>query len=79
MLSIIFQFLLACENWQTLKPSRRMNCCTNPDEELNPKTKDANLPAVEEPSKSPPLILTTHKTIAVFNGLGSIFIGGVNS
>ena len=69
MLSIIFQFLLACAtstNAQT-EPSDE-TVVPIPTKELNPETKDANLPAVEEPSKSPPLILTAHKTIAVFNG-----------
>ena len=69
MLSIIFPFLLACATSanEQPKPSDE-SVAPISTKELNPETKDANLPAVEEPSKSPPLILTAHKTIAVFNG-----------
>ena len=70
MLSIIFPFLLACAtstNAQT-EPSDE-SVAPIPMKELNgePKAASADLPAVGE-EKSPPLILTAHKTIAVFNG-----------
>ena len=70
MLSIIFQFLLACATSanEHTEPSDE-GVVPIPTKELNgePKTASADLPAVEE-AKSPPPILTAHKTIAVFTG-----------
>ena len=66
MLSIIFPFLLACATSANEQPeSSDEGVVPIQTGELNSKTKDANLPAVEE-AKSPPPILTAHKTIAVF-------------
>jgi len=68
MLSIIFQFLLACATSASEQPEpSEESVVPISTGELNSETNDANLPAVEE-AKSPPPILTVHKTIAVFNG-----------
>ena len=68
MLSIIFQFLLACATSAGEQPEpSEESVVPIPTGELNGESKEANLPAVEE-TKSPPPILTAHKTIAVFNG-----------
>ena len=70
MLSIIFQFLLACATSTNEQPEPSdESVAPISTKELNgePKAASVDLPAVEE-EKSPPLILTTHKTIAVFNG-----------
>lgn len=73
MLSIIFQFLLACAtstNAQTEPSDERV--APIPTKELNSETKEASadLPAVEE-AKSPPPILTAHKTLPFLPVLGS--------